>query len=520
MPADPINPIPAEFGEAGDRPIVPVQPIQEVDQTEAFKKEMERKSRSVNEKDMEDTRSQNQEEHQLIVIKPLIEEVFETMKSELGSILDAENPAATTKEAAPAQSLSKTPQTTVVVSSSSNTAGDLSQGDDNLASKLAAPPLSAGKEQPQVKHVAKEMAPPPLTTSITDGKALPVAEKKQATSVQMSSSSNQGDTSSKQKEPGAALPSQTKVQGQPQTPVAKEAKIAPTQAPKAAQTQAPSQAASPSKPVATTQSQAPRVETPKPTAPQVAPTTSLSETKATPLPSIEPSQASSSLDGAAQIILGEPSIPLSEKVDLFPADIAEKTTPFEVAFVASKKSEDVIKTGREELEQGEGLSPVQAPPKTDLGDGKDQGRSGKDEMAAASQNLLSAIFPIDSPTTAFQEALGFDRLPPHILDLFDRIVGVITVLQVQGKTETTLHLNEQQSPLLQGAEIVITHVSTAPGSYNIELRGPPQATKIFQDNLEQLKKSFQRREEENKTGKKEFNFKINDITISLKDDRT
>ena len=88
---------------------------------------------------------------------------------------------------------------------------------------------------------------------------------------------------------------------------------------------------------------------------------------------------------------------------------------------------------------------------------------------------------------------------------------------MQGKTETTIHLNEQQSQLLQGAEIVISQVSTAPGSYNIELKGPPQAVALFQDNLEKLKKAFQRREEENKTAKKEFNFKINDIRISLKD---
>ena len=72
--------------------------------------------------------------------------------------------------------------------------------------------------------------------------------------------------------------------------------------------------------------------------------------------------------------------------------------------------------------------------------------------------------------------------------------------------ETTIHLNEKQSPLLQGAEVTITCFDTAKHSYNIELKGPPEAVALFQQNLEQLKKSFQKREEENKTGKKEFDF--------------
>ena len=190
--------------------------------------------------------------------------------------------------------------------------------------------------------------------------------------------------------------------------------------------------------------------------------------------------------------------------------MAESVTPFEVAQPVTRPVQDVVRTSKEDLEKVAGASPVQPPPESDLSGGdKDQG--------AAGQNLLNTLYPTDSPTALFQQAIGFDRLSPQILDLFDRIVGVVTVLQMQGKTETTIHLNEQQSELLQGAEVVISQVSTAPGSYNIELRGPPQAVALFQDNLEQLKKAFQRREEEGKSGKKEFNFKINDIRISLKD---
>lgn len=515
MAHDPINPIAAEFGESGE-PIIPVKPVPEIETSEAFKKEMEKKSTIVNEKDSQDTRSQNQEQKELITIKPILDEKLDTaVKSTLGSILDTEKPQST-KEGTPAQTTTPTAQKTGVVTTSSDTSADLSKQEDGFSQKLPNAPKVTGAAKPQVEHVATKAAPPPLTTPIEEAKTAPV-EKKQVASVQSSSSSGQGDTSSKQKEPSQSIPKQSPqaTSGQagqkPAVHAAVSGKQAPTITPTVSPTVSPS-----SKPITKEPVPTPQVS-PTKTEPQIPSTASLEEGKAAPPLSQTPSEAPPSVPEEANMpFLESPQAP--GKQDLSPSEMAERVTPFEVAQPVIRPLQDVIRTSKEEPEKVAGASPVKPPPESDFsGSGKDQGSKEKQDLATSSQNLLNTMYPTDSPSSLFQEAIGFDRLSPQILDLFDRIVGVVTVLQMQGKTETTIHLNEQQSPLLQGAEVVISQVSTAPGSYNIELRGPPQTVALFQDNLEPLKKAFQRREEENKAGKKEFNFKINDIRISLKD---
>ncbi len=515
MAHDPINPIAAEFGESGE-PIIPVKPVPEIETSEAFKKEMAKKATIVTEKDAQDTRSQNQEQRELIAIKPLVDEQLDTaVKSKLGSILDTEK-TQPTKEGTPTQTSTSTPQKTTAITTSSDTSADLSQGDDGFSQKLPNAPKVTGGEKTQVEHVAKKMAPPPLTKEAEETKVTPV-EKKQVTSVQSSSSSGQGDTSSKQKEPSQVLPKEApqvtnnQTSQKPAIQATSNSKEAPTATPVTSSTSPQSSKPVTKEPVSTPQVSAPKTE------PQIPSTASSQETKAIEPAPQTPSEAPSSLPQAANMPSGE-SIQAPEKQNLSSIDVSEHIIPFEKAFPVTRPAQDVPRTSKEDLEKVAGASPVQPPPESDFsGSGKDQGSKEKQDLAAASQNLLNTMYPTDAPSSLFQEAIGFDRLSPQILDLFDRIVGVVTVLQMQGKTETTIHLNEQQSPMLQGAEIVISQVSTAPGSYNIELKGSPQAAALFEDNLEQLKKAFQRREEENKTAKKEFNFKVNDIRISLKD---
>jgi hypothetical protein len=515
MAHDPINPIAAEFGESGE-PIIPVKPIPEIETSEAFKKEMAKKSTIVNEKESQDTRSQNQEQKELITIKPLTDEHLDTaVKSKIGSILDTEKPQST-KERTPTQTTAATAQKTTAITTSSDTSTDLSQGDSQLSQKLPEAPLPTAVAKPHVQHVAKKMAPPPLTTPKEATKVAPV-EKKQVTSVQSNSSSGQGDTSSKQKEPSKVLPkgspevTTNQTTQKPAVQPSSTSKQAPTITPTASPPTAQSSKPITKEPALTTHVNAPKTE------PQITSTASSQENKEVEPLAQTPSEAPSSLQQGANIPSLEP-MQAPEKQDLSPSEMAERVTPFEVAPPVTRPSQDIIRTSKEDLDKVSATSPVQPPPESDFsGSGKDQGSKEKQDLAASAQNLLNTMYPTDSPNSLFKEAIGFDRLSPQILDLFDRIVGVLTVLQMQGKTETTIHLNEQQSPLLQGAEVVLSQVSTAPGSYNIELRGPPQTVALFQDNLEQLKKAFQRREEENKAGKKEFNFKINDIRISLKD---
>ena len=93
------------------------------------------------------------------------------------------------------------------------------------------------------------------------------------------------------------------------------------------------------------------------------------------------------------------------------------------------------------------------------------------------------IAPLSSP---------FLNLPPQIQAIFERMVGVMTVMQQTGKTETTLILDSPQfkNSVFFGTQITITEFSTAPKAFNIEMRGNTQAMNLMNENTEELVAAF------------------------------
>lgn len=102
----------------------------------------------------------------------------------------------------------------------------------------------------------------------------------------------------------------------------------------------------------------------------------------------------------------------------------------------------------------------------------------------------------------------YTHLPAEIAALFDRMVGVMTVITTSGVTETTISLDAPQfeSSLFFGSEITIREYSTAPKAFNIELKGNVQAVAQFQANIPSLEQAF-------KAGN--YRFKVNRIDTSL-----
>ncbi len=87
----------------------------------------------------------------------------------------------------------------------------------------------------------------------------------------------------------------------------------------------------------------------------------------------------------------------------------------------------------------------------------------------------------------------YATLHPQIQELFDRMVGVMTVMNLSGMTETVITLNAPQfaSSVFFGSQIIIQEFSTAPQAFNIQLNGTPQAVALFQGNADDLMAAFQ-----------------------------
>ncbi len=544
---DPIIPISAEFGETEKIQTVPViKPLNETDGLDAFKKEMEKKATTVNEKDREDNRSDLNIEHQMDEIKPLIQEAIIQIRSKDGSILDPEKITTQTNiKTTSTQSFDPTSKKPIIITNNSESTYDSLPKDDNFAAKLPTPPSSPIQQKTEIEHVVKKMAPPPLTTPIKEVADTPHIEKKSHTPVQMETSSQQGDSSSKQKQPQTI---HSEIKEPLQSPIQKTSiqlekttEQAPIQKP-SIQLEKPTEQAPPKalpippktpilenpvpKPLLTTHSPPPRIPAPIP-APLISQETPFQKNKEVPFtpppPPIEHSIATPlPLEKPAEILIDKSPAPTSsqplEAPPIAPLELAQKATstnssPFPLPFPIDTRKKEDGRSSKENVKEKEESEKILAPSESDSLQQEKKDEEENQKQAAFSQSLLSSIsLPSTGPEVHFEPAVGFNRLSPQVLDLFDRLVGVITVLQVQGKTETTIHLNEQQSPLLQGTEITITRFDTASKSYNIEIKGSPQSVALLQQNVEQLKKSFQSRKEE-------FKFEVNEIRISLKEDK-
>ena len=100
------------------------------------------------------------------------------------------------------------------------------------------------------------------------------------------------------------------------------------------------------------------------------------------------------------------------------------------------------------------------------------------------QNIQPVIAP---PPT---EAAAYSKLQPEVFDLFERLVGLMTIELHTGKTTTTVTLNMPES-IFNKSKIIIDHFDTAPHAFNLQLQGSDQAVNMFSENMAALAAAFE-----------------------------
>ncbi|MCI0381458.1 MAG: hypothetical protein L0207_00165 [Chlamydiae bacterium] len=100
------------------------------------------------------------------------------------------------------------------------------------------------------------------------------------------------------------------------------------------------------------------------------------------------------------------------------------------------------------------------------------------------------------------------HLPPQMIELFERMVGVMTVMNLSGITETTIHLTSPQfsNSIFYGSQIVISEFTTAPKAFNVEFKGSPQSIALIQRYSPEILATF---------AAGNYNFSVNRIETSL-----
>lgn len=173
----------------------------------------------------------------------------------------------------------------------------------------------------------------------------------------------------------------------------------------------------------------------------------------------------------------EPQKPLKEE--------KEKPEEIEVALPFPKEDfrKEVLPTSEKKTEKEE--KKVLASPE------RVQSETGKEREGTLFQGASQEAPPPIGPIQVERSALpAYATLKPEIFELFERMVGLMTIQQSKGVSTTTVTLNMPGS-VFNGCQIVLEHYQTAPNSFNLQLQGSPRAVEIFNDNMADLTSAFQ-----------------------------
>lgn len=96
---------------------------------------------------------------------------------------------------------------------------------------------------------------------------------------------------------------------------------------------------------------------------------------------------------------------------------------------------------------------------------------------------VQTVQPIETSST-------YTKLSPEVFDLFERMVGVIQIESMKGKSVTEVTLSLPSSPF-NGSKIVLEHFDTAPHSFNLQLQGSEEAVNMFNANMSALVAAFE-----------------------------
>lgn len=112
------------------------------------------------------------------------------------------------------------------------------------------------------------------------------------------------------------------------------------------------------------------------------------------------------------------------------------------------------------------------------------------ETTETIQQIDSSMQPHDVTPIKNAEMPSYSSLSSKVYDLYERLVGLITIQQSTGKEKTMVRLNMPGS-VFNKAEITLEKFESAPNTFHISMAGSPQAVELFNANMADLVAAFQ-----------------------------
>jgi hypothetical protein len=171
------------------------------------------------------------------------------------------------------------------------------------------------------------------------------------------------------------------------------------------------------------------------------------------------------------------------------------------AQMGQKDQPSIVEKKKVAAEEAAGMgvaapSPTMSPQKIEQEEKKDHRKKEK-EIAPLKTELgtPTSQLPMQGETPeGIQPPLApYTTMNAQVLDLFERMVGVMTIMTDSKMTETVITLNTPHfaSSVFYGSQIIIREYASAPKVFNIQLNGYPEAVALFQENEDDLMAAFQ-----------------------------
>jgi hypothetical protein len=257
----------------------------------------------------------------------------------------------------------------------------------------------------------------------------------------------------------------------------------------------------------------------KKTTVQAGPPSTPSPKKGVPTPPVRPQAAPITEEEEGEILpltpeeMEEQGITAPE-IEAMKEEESAETTGFFEQFLEEKekgtKKEIKPKETPEEIEElAGGVAPVTPlPPSAYI----EKEKKEEEEIAALGLGGAPSGLELPPPPLEITPAgptNPYTNLHPQVMELFDRMVGTMTVMSLSGITETVVTLDAPKfaSSVFYGSQFIIQEYSSAPQAYNIQLNaGSPQALSLFQGNADDLMAAFQYGN---------YNFRVNRLETGL-----
>jgi hypothetical protein len=109
----------------------------------------------------------------------------------------------------------------------------------------------------------------------------------------------------------------------------------------------------------------------------------------------------------------------------------------------------------------------------------------KEKEAIEENTSMPLVAPLVEVTPTSQEAFVYSRLNPEVFEIFQKMVGMLTIQKDTGVSTTTVTINKPGSIFNEG-KLVLEHYDTAPHAFNVQFMGQDKAVSLFNDNLTDL----------------------------------